>query len=196
MLISGGAGENIHPEAAMWIRWGRALAAPLIVFVVVPALLLFIFPAYKFGGGRAAFVLGAFSLLAGGILVLWTAALFLVYGRGTPSHWDPPERLVIRGPYCFVRNPMLIGAFMILFAESLLFRSWPIFGFLIVVALTNMIYVRGAEEKHLLRRFRSKYPEYRRNVPRWLPRLTPWRAEEMPSARGQAEAGSRSGAFS
>ena len=34
--------------------------------------------------------------------------------------------------------------------------------------------IRVWEEPHLARRFGGEYVNYRRNVPRWIPRLSPW----------------------
>ena len=56
------------------------------------------------------------------VLAFWTARLFLTYGEGTPAPWDPPKKLVVRGPYCYVRNPMITGVMFMLLAEALMFR--------------------------------------------------------------------------
>ena len=50
----------------------------------------------------AGIVIGA----AGAAVALWCIFTFAVVGRGTPAPLDPPRRLVIRGPYSFMRNPM------------------------------------------------------------------------------------------
>jgi protein-S-isoprenylcysteine O-methyltransferase Ste14 len=61
-------------------------------------------------------------------------------------------------------------------AESLLLNSWTIFGLFGLFLWGNMIYFPFFEEKNLEKRFGSAYCEYKRNVPRWIPRLTPWRS--------------------
>jgi protein-S-isoprenylcysteine O-methyltransferase Ste14 len=46
---------------------------------------------------------------------------------------------------------------------------------LAIFAATNAIYFPLVEEPGLGRRFGRDYEEYRRHVPRWVPRLRPWR---------------------
>jgi protein-S-isoprenylcysteine O-methyltransferase Ste14 len=38
------------------------------------------------------------------------------------------------------------------------------------------LFVRFYEERRLARTYPEEYEAYRKNVRRWLPRLTPWRA--------------------
>ena len=82
--------------------------------------------------------------------------------------------LVVAGPYCHVRNPMIIGVFSILLAEALLLHSWPIAVWLGIFIILNLIYMPLFEEKALEARFGAEYREYKLHVPRWLPRWRPW----------------------
>lgn len=117
----------------------------------------------------------AILLAAAGIaLSIWTSRLFLTFGKGTPAPWQPPQKLVVRGPYRYVRNPMITGVLLILLAEALLFCSWPLLVWTGVFFAANAVYFPLVEEKGLEKRFGSEYQTYKANVPRWLPRLTPW----------------------
>lgn len=107
-------------------------------------------------------------------LAFWTVKLFKEFGKGTPAPWDPPEQLVIRGPYRHVRNPMITGALLILLAETLLFQSWPLAVWTVVFFISNTIYFRFREEKGLEKRFGDDYRKYKAQVPRWIPRLRGW----------------------
>jgi protein-S-isoprenylcysteine O-methyltransferase Ste14 len=77
--------------------------------------------------------LGSTALQARGLVLLivgiglFSACLYYFWsrGRGTLAPWDPPRRLVIDGPYRFVRNPMISGVMFILFGEALVLRSRP-----------------------------------------------------------------------
>jgi protein-S-isoprenylcysteine O-methyltransferase Ste14 len=117
----------------------------------------------------------ALILLAPGlILAVWTSRLFLTLGEGTPAPWDPPRKLVVRGPYRHVRNPMISAVLVLLLAEALFFRSWPIAGWLAVFFAANAVYFPFSEEPGLEKRFGEAYRQYKKQVPRWIPRLRPW----------------------
>ena len=111
------------------------------------------------------------ALAVGGFaLSLWCVVLFDVVGKGTPAPIDPPTKLVTTGPYAHVRNPMLSGMAFVLIGEALAFASPGIAacaaGFLVLVNAILLL----VEEPALVRRFGADYDEYRRRVPRWLPR--------------------------
>jgi protein-S-isoprenylcysteine O-methyltransferase Ste14 len=78
---------------------------------------------------------------------------------------------VIRGPYRFVRNPMIGGVLLVLLGEAALFGSPAILIWLAAVIAVNTVYIPLVEEPGLRRRFGEEYDSYCRAVPRWLPRV-------------------------
>lgn len=110
-------------------------------------------------------------LIAGGTLVVASIAQFVRDGRGTLAPWDPPQRLVIRGPYRYCRNPMKAGLFCLLAAEVLLLGSAPLLYWFFAFTSVNLAYIRYFEEPGLRKRFGTSYTAYCRQVPRWIPRL-------------------------
>jgi len=152
---------------------------PGTILIIIPALLLWIASGTRFSHGLTSpnelqFWLGALLMIGGLILAVWTARLQVTIGKGTPAPWDPPTKLVVWGPYRYVRNPMIVGAFCILLAESLLFQSWPIAGWLLIFVVFNLIYIPIVEEKELEERFGEDYRQYKAHVPRWIPRWRLW----------------------
>ena len=119
-----------------------------------------------------ALVLGASGLA----LAVWTVRLFRTVGEGTPAPWAPPKRLVVRGPYRHVRNPMITSVLLMLGAESLFFGSWHLAGWMLVFLLGNAVYFPLVEERALERRFGDAYRLYKANVPRWIPNWRSWDA--------------------
>jgi protein-S-isoprenylcysteine O-methyltransferase Ste14 len=113
-------------------------------------------------------------LLVGVSIYLWCLWDFAVVGRGTPAPIDPPTRLVVRGLYRYVRNPMYVGVLLILTGWALLFRSGGVLQYGIAVALLVQLFVMLVEEPLLRRRFGVAYESYRSAVPRRVPRATPW----------------------
>jgi protein-S-isoprenylcysteine O-methyltransferase Ste14 len=115
----------------------------------------------------AGMVIGA----AGAVVALWCIFTFATIGRGTPAPFDPPRRLVIRGPYRFVRNPMYIGAGLALASAALFYESLPLLGYAGLFLLATHVFVVLYEEPTLGRTFGQDYKAYCRQVRRWWPRV-------------------------
>ena len=112
--------------------------------------------------------------MSGLALAVWTTSLFRTVGDGTPAPWAPPKKLVVRGPYRHVRNPMITSVLLMLGAESLFFGSWHLAGWLTAFFVGNAIYFPLVEERALEQRFGDDYRLYMANVPRWIPIWRAW----------------------
>ena len=117
---------------------------------------------------------GGALICAGLALMYRTITLFAREGEGTLAPWDPTQRLVVCGPYRYVRNPMITGVLIVLLGEAVLFGSLWILVWAGVFLALNAVWFPRVEEPGLRERFGAEYEEYRRNVPRWVPRRTPW----------------------
>lgn len=115
-------------------------------------------------------VVGMVIAIGGGAIALWCILSFAVLGRGTPAPFDPPRRLVVRGPYAAVRNPMYIGAGLALCGASLFYQSLPLLGYTAAFFLVTHLFVVLYEEPILRRTFGTAYESYCREVRRWWPR--------------------------
>jgi protein-S-isoprenylcysteine O-methyltransferase Ste14 len=109
----------------------------------------------------------------GAVLALWCLLTFAFIGKGTPAPFDPPRRLVIRGPYRFVRNPMYIGAATALAGTALFYQSWSLLLFTGLFLLATHLFVISYEEPTLRRTFGKEYEAYCIQVNRWLVRSSP-----------------------
>lgn len=165
----------------MWKHVRAIVVLPGVVTVVVPSILLYLTCGDTWGiGDRAPWarmVLGAVgAVFAGAGLLLFVATnrMFAAIGRGTLAPWDPTNRLVVEGVYRRVRNPMISGVAAVLLGESLMAASGPLAAWFALFVAVNAVYIPFFEEPGLLKRFGAEYEEYRRCVPRWIPRLTPW----------------------
>lgn len=111
----------------------------------------------------------ALSLVGLGVAVyfrcLWD---FAVSGGGIPAPVEHPTRLVVRGLYRYVRNPMYLGVLCVLLGEVIFLRSRV----LLVYAIAWFLIVQGViviyEEPRLRARFGPEYDRYAQSVRRWL----------------------------
>lgn len=162
-------------------RHARAIALlPGTAAVAVPAIILLAGEDSKIGWGLGGvgsvlLVLIGSALIAFGLaLWVWTVRLFVRIGQGTLAPWDPTRHLVVDGPYSRVRNPMITAVLAVLLGEAALFGSPAVLIWCALFLGINWVYFVAYEEPGLERRFGDDYRAYRRNVPRWIPRRTPW----------------------
>jgi len=113
----------------------------------------------------------AVVVIAAGVLLYgWCVWNFAAAGHGTPGLWDAPRRVVAAGPYRWVRNPIYLAAVAIVAGEAWLFLSLRVLVYAAAMAVFFHVFVVGVEERRLQGRFGAAYLDYRRAVPRWLPR--------------------------
>jgi protein-S-isoprenylcysteine O-methyltransferase Ste14 len=127
----------------------------------------------------AAALLAEIVFAAGAAIYLWCLWDFATFGRGTPAPIDAPRKLVVRGLYRYVRNPMYVGVLTMILGWLLCFPARDLATYGLVVAAGFHLFVVLYEEPTLRRRFGPEYDEYRARVGRWLPRL---RRAERPTA--------------
>lgn len=118
-------------------------------------------------------ILALLVIAAGVLLEAACVYEFARSGRGTLSPVDPPKRLVVRGLYRYVRNPMYLAVTLIVLGEALLIASRDLLWYWGVFFVFVNVFVIGYEEPYLRRRFGAEYEEYTRRVGRWIPTLRP-----------------------
>lgn len=118
--------------------------------------------------------LGWMIMAFGALFLFWSIILFDRLGKGSLAPWNPTSNLVIQGPYRYVRNPMIVGVLNILIGEGLAFGQVNILLWSIAFFFMNSIYFTFKEEPELEERFGEEYLKYKRNVSRWVPRISPY----------------------
>jgi len=157
----------------------KSFILPLVVLIIIPGAILWA-TGFRIGWGLGLpwdmliVLLGALLMGTGLYYLSITIWLFINIGRGTLAPWSPTRKLVVIGPYRYVRNPMISGVLMTLLGESVVFGSIGIFIWFLLFFIVNHIYFIYSEEPGLERRFGQEYLVYKKNVPRWIPRLKPW----------------------
>ena len=114
---------------------------------------------------------GMLLTATGAALDLWCIFTFALRGKGTPAPFDPPRRLVVRGPYGFIRNPMYLGAAIALAGAALFYESAALAAYAGTFLLMTHAFVVWYEEPTLRATFGAEYDGYCSQVRRWWPRL-------------------------
>ena len=102
-------------------------------------------------------------------------ARFALQGLGTPAPIAPTKTLVVTGLYRYVRNPMYVAIVAVILGQAFLLGDQRLIAYGALIWLAFHAFVVSYEEPALTRRFGAQYEVFRANVPRWIPRLTPWR---------------------
>jgi protein-S-isoprenylcysteine O-methyltransferase Ste14 len=133
---------------------------------------------------RAPLLVVGLGLVAVGVVVLLHAfARFVLEGGGTPAPVAAPERLVVGGLYRYVRNPIYLAIEAIIVGQALALGQAVLLLEAAAFGVAVAAFVHWYEEPTLQRRFGEQYEAYRRAVPGWWPRRTPWQAAEADESR-------------
>ncbi len=171
---------RINPEDKIrvknLVRQASSFIPPILFCIVIPYFLVRgEHKGYFFNPSFVLEILGGLIICGGLLIFIITTRLIILIGKGTIMPWDPSRSLVVAGIYQYVRNPMILSVILIETGEALLFASiWlGILG--LIFFIINHIYFVFSEEPGLEKRFGDEYIEYKKNVPRWIPRLSPWK---------------------
>jgi protein-S-isoprenylcysteine O-methyltransferase Ste14 len=113
------------------------------------------------------------------ILFLLSIFIFGIKGKGTLAPWSSPSKLVIVGPYKYVRNPMIIGVISILVGEAFLLNSISILIWAMLFFVINTLNFEFIEEPRLERKFGEDYVNYKNKVSRWIPNTKPYNLDHL-----------------
>jgi protein-S-isoprenylcysteine O-methyltransferase Ste14 len=146
---------------------------PVIVLIIVPLNIeKNILPHNTF-----ALIAGLLLIFTGLYIMTLTITKFVRIGKGTLAPWSPTGKLVIDGMYRYVRNPMIIGVLIVLTGESIAILSLNIFIWTLIFFIINNIWYIFYEEPDLEKKFGDEYRKYKKSVPRWIPRLEPYKTD-------------------
>jgi protein-S-isoprenylcysteine O-methyltransferase Ste14 len=152
------------------------VAAPVVVAGLVPWWIMRWEFQPAFLGFEVTRVIGVMLIIAGVPGLVDSFARFALQGLGTPAPIAPTQNLVVTGLYRYVRNPIYIALVSVTVGQALLFGDGRLLWYGAVVWLAFHLFVVLYEEPTLRLKFGTEYETFRANVPRWMPRLTPWRA--------------------
>jgi protein-S-isoprenylcysteine O-methyltransferase Ste14 len=125
--------------------------------------------------GAASRWIGGLLVAAGAAMVVECFARFALKGIGTPAPLAPTRHLVVSGLYRHLRNPMYVGIVLAILGQALWLGSAALLAYAAAVWAAFFLFVLAYEEPALARQFGAEYEAYRAEVPRWLPRIAPWR---------------------
>ena len=166
--------QKERPEA---VRIAAMLLAGVVFLFLIPYVIIVLCPKWDQQLGLPGFAFGAASYLLGGLMLvvgmffgLWSNAMQLTLGRGTPLPMLPTQVLLIRGPYRYCRNPMTFGAILAYLGLGVIVGT--VTGMILVLCFGAVLvfYLKRFEERELAERFGEPYLQYKRAVPFMIPR--------------------------
>jgi protein-S-isoprenylcysteine O-methyltransferase Ste14 len=160
-----------------------AILGSAVFFVVAPIVLVGLIPWWMtrweflppFFDLQATRAVGILLIVVGLPGLVDSFVRFALQGLGTPAPIAPTQNLVVTGLYRYVRNPIYVAVVAIILGQAILFGDWRLMIYGGLMWLGFHAFVLAYEEPVLAQTFGAQYEEFRANVPRWIPRLSPWR---------------------
>jgi protein-S-isoprenylcysteine O-methyltransferase Ste14 len=156
----------------------RALAFTYRSYTPIPFLILMVLTARP---TLASLVVGFGVLSVGELIRFWGVSIAGAETRTTGTVGG--TYLITSGPFAYVRNPLYLGNMLMYTGIGIM--SMALFPWLQIAALAwfavQYHLIVAGEEEYLAGRFGAEYEEYRRRVPRFLPRLSPYVSSAAPA---------------
>jgi protein-S-isoprenylcysteine O-methyltransferase Ste14 len=116
--------------------------------------------------------IGGFLLISGGT-ALWfwarqTLGTMMGVSTGSAAQLRTEHRLIQTGPYAFVRHPMYLSYWLVLFGCVMTYRTWTPLLFLILM-LISLSRRAQREERVLAAEFGAEWHAYAARVPMFVP---------------------------
>ena len=106
--------------------------------------------------------------------------------------------LIISGPFAYVRNPLYVGNIFLYLGLGIM--SFALFPYLQIIAilffLVQYYFIVKEEEKYLGEKFKEEYKDYCEHISAFLPRLYPYKNQNVVQPPYNPKAGFRSEARS
>jgi protein-S-isoprenylcysteine O-methyltransferase Ste14 len=174
---------NIYQE---WAKKKQSSRGQIITLVCAGLFFLLIFPFLiirwsngldqwlgfpGFNLGLVTIIPGIIIAVGGFLLGFWSVYAEITIGSGTPLPMMPTQKLVIKPPFTYCRNPMTLGTLIGYVGFGIVIGS--ISAILIAVLFVSLllIYLKLVEEKELEARFGEEYLEYKKRTPFFIPRF-------------------------
>lgn len=112
--------------------------------------------------------LGVALIAVGFAIALWAISLFRLEGTELNPTSETNKSLIIRGPYCFTRNPIYLGLFVLTLGVAFRAGSLPMFAVpVLVFATVNWVHI-PFEESKMRGQFGAAFGAYTSRVRRWI----------------------------
>ena len=108
-------------------------------------------------------------MVAGWLFANWTVKVQFSFGKGTPIPLMATQKLVVKRPYTYCRNPMTLGTTAFYLGIAIWTGSLSGLCLSLIYPVVILIYIKLVEEKELEQRFGLEYLEYKRRTPFLIP---------------------------
>jgi len=150
----------------------------IVFWIIIPLFIVvgsgfmdpwFSFPRFFYGWVNH--VIALFLMIAGWFFANWTVKAQFSFGKGTPIPLMATQKLVVKRPYIYCRNPMTLGTTAFYLGVATWTGSISALILALIYPVGILIYIKLVEEKELEQRFGLEYLEYKRRTPFLIPRF-------------------------